>query len=562
MKHSSRSFQALFWLTLTITSSYAQTLPVFQVRAGKAGEAGAVKLAQQLFGISEVRKTTSADKSQIIVQSSDGTKRVEFDTASGGFWAADDTQLWNTELKPKLVDTQAALRMADEMAGKYGWLPAVKGPMKLASGRVGGTFYAEEQEIATTRGRYQRQERQLDISVNYDITIAVQSEGSKTQQEFPIIGGGGKFQVTFGDSGKLIGYQGLWRDIVEDGTKQYKIIPKAKADAQFLASAKLLSDTLDVNSTIAYFSAPFGQSQEALYPVYVYDGTAKVGNEIVQLRRSFIPATEFGPIDTSVREKLPARKPDPPAVRHRSLRPRTADDGILEAGTEWLGIPFGLSLTEGNARGFREQLVAGSGGWNINFNFGDNLVWESDFNSNDDVYVDSVDFLFYTGHANKNGWLATVPGTGATKVVDFSIVGTSPGSPGDLWGQQDLDWMVIAACGPLQDAAFISGGGSAFDRWRGAFDGLHIMFAYGTTSSDTDGEGRRLIKYAQGGAKLIDAWFRAAKELQGGSVVVTAMWAVGTKGNSRDDHLPGYGFVSGDNVGVDQTTRSFMWSTC
>lgn len=561
MKHSSRSFHALFCLTLTITSSYAQTLPVFQVRASQAGEAGAVKLAQQLFGLSEVRKSTNGDKSSIIVQSTDGTKRVEFDNASGGFWAADDTQLWNTNLKPKLVDEKTAIRMADEMAGKYGWLPEVKGPLKLARGRIGGTFFATEEEIPTTRGQYKRQEQQLDVSVNYDITIAVQSD-VKTQQEFPIIGGGGKFQVTFGDSGKLIGYQGLWRDIVEAGTKQYNVIPKAKADAQFLASAKKLSDTIDANSTIAYFSAPYGEFQEVLYPVYVYDGTAKVGNETIQLRRSYVPATEFGPINTFVPENLPARKPDPPAVRHRSLRPRTLDDGIFEAGTEWLGVPYGLSNTEKNAKGFRDQLVAGNGGWKINFNFGNDLVWESDFNAQDDLYVDSVDFLFYTGHANQNGWLATVPSTGATQMVHHSIVGTSPGSPGDLWGQQDLDWMVIAACGPLQDAAFISGGGSAFDRWRGAFDGLHIMFAYGTVSGDTDDEGHRLIKYAQGGAKLIDAWFRTAKELQGGSVIVTAMWAKGSQGDSRDDHLLNYGYVSGDNVGIDQTTRTFMWSTC
>lgn len=557
--HGTRSFSALLYIALSVSSSYAQTLPVFKVQASQAGEAGAVKLAQQLFGLNEVHKTTSQDKRHII-QSTDGTKRVEFDTASGGFWAADDAQLWNTDLKPNLVDAKIALRMADDLAKKYNLLPAVKGPLRLSPGRVAGTFYAQESEAAP--GRYQREEHQLDISVNYDITLAVQIEGSETQQEIPIIGGGGKFQVTLGDAGNLIGYQGLWRDIVEDGTKQYTVIPKAKADKQFLSSAKQLSDTIEINSTIAYFSAPYGQSQAVLYPVYVYDGTAKVGNEVIQLRRSYVPATEFGPIDTWVSEQLPPRKPNGPAVRHRSLRPRSADDSTLEAGTEWLGVPYGLRLTEKNAKGFRDQIVAGTGGWNINFNFGNTLVWDTDFTTHDDTWADAVDFLFYTGHANQNGWLANSPDTGVTKVVDFSTVGSFPGSPGDLWGQQDLDWLVIAACGPLQDDAFISGGHSAFDRWRGAFDGLHTMFAYGTVSADTDDEGRRLIKYAQEGTKLVDAWFRAAKELQGGSVVVTAMWAKGVNGNSRDDHLPGYGYVSGDNVGPDQTTRSFMWSTC
>lgn len=560
MVHGTRSFNALLCIALSVhaVSSYAQTLPVFKVQASQAGEAGAIKLAQQLFGLKEFRKTTSQDNRHII-QSSDSTKRVEFDRASGGFWAADEAQLWNPDLKPKLVDGKTALRMADDLAKKYDLLPAVKGPLRLGPARVAGTFYAEESGAAP--GQYRRQEHQLDVSVNYDIKLAIQLD-SKTQQDVPIIGGGGKFQLTFGDAGNLIGYQGLWRDIVEDGTSQYKVIPKAQADKQFLSAASHLSDTIELNSTIAYFSAPYGQSQGVLYPVYVYDGTAKVGNEVIQLRRFFLPATEFGPIDTWVPEPLPPRKPDVPAVRHRSLRPRTSDDTTLEAGAEWLGVPYGLHLTEKNAKGFRDQIVAGTGGWNINFNFGNSLVWDTDFTTYDDTYADSVDFLFYTGHANQNGWVANSPSTGLSTMVSYTSVGTSPASPGDLWGQQDLDWLVIAACGPLQDEAFIAGGLNAFDRWRGAFDGLHTMFAYGTVSSDTDDEGRRLIKYAQEGATLVDSWFRTAKELQGGSVVVTAMWAKGVKGDSRNDHLPGYGYVSGDNVGADQTTRSFMYSTC
>lgn len=557
--HSSRSFTALLCLSLAISSTCAQTLPVFKVQAAQVDEAGALKLAQQLFGLTDTQKT-STEGTRHIVQSPDGTKRVEYDTVSGGFWASDNTQLWNTDLKPKLLDAKSALQMAGDLASKYGLLPPANGPLKLSQGRVGGTFAAQESEAAP--GQFQRQEHQLDVSVSYDLTLSITPEGSKGQLEFPLIGGGGKFQLTFGDGGRVIAYQGLWRDILEGGATQYKVVPKATADKQFLAAATQLSDVLDINSTVAYFSAPYGQSQSVLYPVYVYDGTAQIGDQVIQLRRSYVPATDFGPIDTWVPEVLPARKPDGPGTRRRNLRPRTADDGILEAGTEWLGIPYGLKQTEKNAKGFRDQLVAGSGGWNINFNFGNQLVWESDFNAHDDTYVDNVDFLFYTGHAGKNGWLATTADTGATKLVDYSIVGKTPGSPGDLWGQQDLEWLVVAACGPLQDEAFIVGGGSAFERWRGAFDGLHILFSYGTVSSDTDDEGRRLVKYAQEGAKLIDAWFRAAKELQGGDVVVTAMWATGTAGNSRDDHLPGYGFVAGDNVGVAQTTRWFMWSTC
>lgn len=430
--------------------------------------------------------------------------------------------------------------------------------MKVLPGRVGGTFIARESGVD---GQLRREERQLDVSVNYDIVMSIPVEGTKAVQEFPVLGGGGKFQLTFGDGGRLIGYQGLWREIAED-VKEYAVISKEQADKEFLAAGKYIADSVDFNTTIAYYSAPAGEFQEFLYPVYVYDGTIKSGDETIQLRRSYVPATEFGPIDMWVPEEQPLRKLDDPTVsRRRSLHRRTADDGVREAGTEWLGVPYGLKKTEQNAKGFRDQLKASKTSWNINFNWGNELVWQSDFGGSDDIWVDSVDFLFYTGHAGMNGWMANQPGTGVRQDVDFSIVGAAPGNPGDLWGQQDLEWLVIAACGPHQDAAFVAGGGNVFDRWRGAFDGLHIMFAYGSLSSDVDDEGRRLVKYAQEGSKLVDAWFRTAKELQGSSVVVTAMWASGPGGNARDDHLNDYGYISGDNVGSSQE-RWFLWSTC
>lgn len=558
MSPPSRSFRGILCLALAITSSYSQTLPVFKVQANQAGEAGAVNLAQLLFGITAVHKSTTADKRHVIT-STDGTKCVEFDTTSGGFWVADHTQLWNTALKPTLVDEETVLCMADELAKNCSMLPEIKGPIILKPGRIGGTFVAQETEASL--GLYQRLEHQLDISVNFDIALVIQTPESSVPVEVPVVGGGGKFQFTFGDGGDLIGFQGLWRDVDVAGTKQYKIIPKSQADSQFRSSTTSFNDTLEFNSTLAYFSAPYGVFQGFLYPVYVFDATAVVGEEVIQLRRSYVPATEFGPINTFVSEVVPPRQAARPPSRHRSLRPRTTDDATLEAATEWLGVPYGLHLTEQNAKGFRDQLSAGSGSWHMSFNFGNDQAWETDFNSEDDVYVDAVDFLFYTGHAGPSGWLANVPNKGGNKLVDYSIVGTVPETPGNLWGHNDLEWMVIAACGPLQDEHFIAGGGNAFDRWRGMFDGLHIMFAYGTVSGDTADEGRRMVAYAQDGAALIDSWFRTAKELQDGAVIVTAMWTAGPGGDSRNDHLTGYGVVSLDNPASSQV-RWLMWSSC
>ncbi len=161
--------------------------------------------------------------------------------------------------------------------------------------------------------------------------------------------------------------------------------------------------------------------------------------------------------------------------------------------------------------------------------------------------------MFYTGHANGNGWQTAARGSDPT-FVHSSIVGRFPENPGDLWGQLDLEWLVIAACGPHQDDRFVTGGGNAFDRWRGVFDGLHVFLAYGSDSSDTADEGARLVRYARRGATLVDSWFRTAKEVQPSGVWVTAMWS----GDARQDHLPGHGSISSDPGPSAQ--RWLLWS--
>ena len=147
-----------------------------------------------------------------------------------------------------------------------------------------------------------------------------------------------------------------------------------------------------------------------------------------------------------------------------SLAPTTP----WEAGTSWIGESGGLGGSKDNAQGFVDEWR--SAGWKINFNWGDSNAWESDWRRNDDSWVDAADFVFYTGHANMNGWVLANPDDG---FLDFSEIGNAPQSPGDLWGQNDLEWAIIAACGPLQDDILYPGGGDVLSRWDGIFDGMH-----------------------------------------------------------------------------------------
>jgi hypothetical protein len=208
-----------------------------------------------------------------------------------------------------------------------------------------------------------------------------------------------------------------------------------------------------------------------------------------------------------------------------------------------------------NAQGFIDGLA--DAGWKINFNWGDCNAWEDDWHENDDVWVDAADFVFYTGHAGGDGWMLVDPDDCSDDWLVHPEVGADPDVPSDLWGQNDLEWAIVAACGPLEDDLLAEGGGDVLERWDGAFDGLHILMGYGAVTFDNEDEGKTMVKYAREGQLLIDAWFRTAQEIQpsgngcdapyGPTIWVGAMWAdKGGQASPRGDHLWGCGSVAPD----------------
>jgi hypothetical protein len=332
---------------------------------------------------------------------------------------------------------------------------------------------------------------------------------------------------------------------------------------------------VNATTSLAYYAAPSFAGQDFLYPVYVCGGTAVFGKQRVPLRQILLPATDFGP---------PLRFPERQPQRPKLARPATkAGEGTKpgrlgsrrslattatrpwEAGTSWIGQSGGLAGSHDNAKGFVDEWAAA--GWHVDFNWGDANAWESDWRRNDDTWVDNADFVFYTGHANMNGWVLANPDDG---FLDFSEVGAGPATPGDLWGQNDLEWVVVPACGPLQDSLLAAGGGDVLSRWDGAFDGLHTLLGYGAITNDNTDEGRKLAQYAKGGSTIIDSWFRTAREIQpatngasapdGPTVWVGAMW-VGKPGvDPVNDHAWDFGSVSGDPT--SPTWLAAMWTTC
>jgi len=364
-----------------------------------------------------------------------------------------------------------------------------------------------------------------------------------------------KIGITVGDGGRVIAYNNSWQ-ATESVETQSNAVPKATADRQF----KNLTSRLKLESSeasLAYSYVRAANNMEYLTPVWLYKATANIEGRKMPLRNIVLPASEYGPNPAAEVFQNP---------RLNALLPRNWETMVkrdlltldpYEAGTSWIGSIGGLGGSQKNAQGFVDGLK--NAGWKINFNWGNCNAWESDWHENDDYYVDAADIVFYTGHADGNGWLLVKPGTCAWDALSYTEVGAAPGMPSDMYGQQDLEWIVIAACGPLEDDIISKGGGNAITRWRPIFDGLHILLGYGAVTYDNEEEGKRFVQYAREGQSLINAWFRTAQEIQpsmnyygapfGPRVYAAALWAYKSGTNSPyNDHLWGYGSVAPDPV--------------
>lgn len=553
-------------LALAGPLAMAEQLPIYQLGTTEVSEARGAAVLYSVYGGRPPAKLETRETKTLLIQNV-GMTQLEIEKASGGMFLRDSKQLWNAALKPSLPDREKARQLADEFLKSAQVLPA--GDKNLVTNFAG---FAET-AVSPDNGN-PRDKTSLDMQVNYSVRLNVVRETGK-QEQLPIVGGGGDFKVALGDGGRVIGYTGVWRPITGVAATA-DVIPQKEAEAQYLKSLGRMKVT-QLSSSLAYYSAPSFEQQALLTPVWVMRGEADVDGNRVPLRVGIVAATSYGP---------KWRAPQLPPREDGQKPPAHADDGDekfganrslldllispahavnpFEAGTSWIGPSQGLAGSPLNAAGFVNNLAAA--GWLNNFNWGEWAAFESDWNSNDDSWVDAADFVFYTGHANSDGWVLNVPND---TFLHFSEVGASPGSPNDRWGQNDLEWMIIAACGPHQSSHFVGSVGNAFDRWRGAFDGLHTMMGYGAVTYDNTTEGSRVTQLALSGWTVIDAWFRAAWEIQpstngyaapnGSTIFVTAMYASNSSNDTRNDRIWGTGTTVGDSNAPNQT-RWLMWS--
>ncbi len=493
------------------------------------------------------------------------TQLIDVDGESGAIWAADRAELWNLTKKPQLPDKQKARKIADEFVRKNSLLPTSERDDRFAVETLDAAgSYIATFDIKTGK----RENRQLDYRVRYGVRMIVDEPETGSELRVPVISGGGKFGVTIGDAGRVIAYNGSWRPLDTIET-QATFIPRKTADQRF----KKLTSRMKIESfdaDLAYAYSQFPNKQQYLYPVWAYRAMSNIKGHKLPLRIITLPATEFGPQpQLSERQRKRSKREIPRSWETTTKRRDLRAINPYEAGTSWIGEIGGLGGSQKNAQGFVDGLR--DAGWIINFNWGNCNAWETDWHENDDDYVDAIDFVFYTGHANENGWQLQNPADCSQDMLTYPEVGAAPETPGDIWGRQDLEWIIIAACGPLEDDLLSPGGGDVLERWDGAFDGLHLLMGYGAVTNDNEEEGRRVVQYAREGQTLIDAWFRTAQEIQpstngwpapyGPNVYVGVMWASKSgQPSPANDHLWGYGSVAPDPTSPDGF--SCMWVPC
>jgi hypothetical protein len=216
--------------------------------------------------------------------------------------------------------------------------------------------------------------------------------------------------------------------------------------------------------------------------------------------------------------------------------------GINDVGTEWIGSSAGLSGSSANAGGFVRRFSAAAGTV-VRFNFGDFDAYERDFKDpafggDDNVWVDNLDAVFYTGHANGSGWQFT--SSVDDRFLDFTEA---------AYGQTDLEWLVIAACGPLQHGVYPD---DWTFRWPRVFRGLHLLCGYDNTSRDNSDEGRKWADYMLRGYTVAQAWIRTGIEVQSGARLHVAVMGVAdeTGACNVNDHYWGTGSVGPDVVRI------------
>ncbi|MGF1580806.1 MAG: DUF6345 domain-containing protein [Gemmataceae bacterium] len=526
------------------------SLPIYELRVPKQQETMLQQVTSSCLKLKGKPKKVGQDRLRIM----DGKKVSEIWRQSGGISVADYSQLWNPKKECARPNKELLERRLAELGKVIGSLS------KGNNDDVKVEFKRSKPAPSTivmkydVRNKTNTKVRELDLQWTCSPKITVRTKGRQVKQ-YSLFGGGGEFTCTLGSQGDVIGMCGVWRPIGK--LKQYaKVVSEEEADRRYYAILKKDGIRrgkikLKIERTLGYYSAPAAVRQRYLYPVYAYQAVARIGEQKVPLQIVLVPATDFG-VETPQRrttERSMSCNPELPVdAAKRNCVFAADDDGKLE-----VGAVAATAAENPNVKGFLRE--AKKICWKTNFDVFGTQAKLAHWTTKNADFVDACDLVFYTGHAYSGGWYVDTTGfvkvrrTDAKDNVDVRK---------DLWGNDDLEWLVIAACGPLHDKSisppFIIPDHAA-ERWADAFDGLHQLLGYASVTYAADHlEGKLFLQYCTQPNPLttIQAWLQAAADSQdsmtpGGEPIWAGCLYAEQNGKSTvNDHLWGHGPTAKD----------------
>jgi Family of unknown function (DUF6345) len=219
----------------------------------------------------------------------------------------------------------------------------------------------------------------------------------------------------------------------------------------------------------------------------------------------------------------------------------------IEWANQYHGRASDLKNNDDNARGFFNTLQGVK-----RFDFGDDLAWDQDFEQSgtgsptagsDQVFVDDVDIVFFSGHGSAAGGLfgRADRDDGRSRATDMRL------------GDQQCEWIIFDACQVLEDT-------NVFSRCGPVFTGLHYILGFHTICQDVGDRGRIFAERLNAGTRVRDAWIQACTETEGSDRQWAYMRADATGTDTFNDHWWGKGFTSPDPF--SPTTRVYLRGSC
>jgi hypothetical protein len=476
------------------------TLPIFELAAPVTPHDSLAPLARGFFSVS----LAAADAQQVTAD----TLRFRFPSGhadvnleTGGLWLASDA-LWRLPAVAEGgVDTlPSALppRLRDQFSGMVLSLGQRAAGVQV---RPDPAWADGARLVVWERQGWRRTTRYLDRTEGFRLKLDAPGHGLAS---VPIAGPGAALTRRTSPDGRSVGLH-VAIPRLTGARLEVRALDRAGIDDVVLEALRQF-ESVRFAASLTYRAV---QTTDGPYlcPFWTYEIVARLENRDVPIAAPSFPAVEIEQI-------VPGTRPETP------LRPRAPSDGV-DWGPEtarprfllsWLGERAGrISFS----RTIRDALVGSltRDGWTCR-DFGELQAAEAHWNRLAPGAIGQADMAGYAGHAAEYGMQFCPPDAAWLESRNCSFGGR-------------LKWVLIDACGPLQDEVAGSGH-SAFDHWAGSFCGMRAMLGFATAQQQNDSQFARALEYALAGQPLGRAWFQAACECQGpGTNHGRPAWAAG-----------------------------------